>query len=150
MARPATAHKIAQTVIAAIRPSVQTLDIAAILLATVVARVLVAAIPPVMAAARVLVAAIRPSAMVVVPGSTGTTRQPVTVVVAPVLVAASRRMVATLRVVAVTRDRAAVEVERLRSCRKSEHYPVDLLRNWRIFAYYCTPDTICIFRGKRR
>ena len=37
--------------------------------------------------------------------------------------------------VAATRDRAAVEVERLRSCHKNEHYRVALLRNWRIVAF---------------
>ena len=39
------------------------------------------------------------------------------------------------RAVAATRDRAAVEVERLRSCHKNEHYRVALLRNWRIVAF---------------
>ena len=111
VARSATAHKIAQTVIATMRRPAQALDIAAILPATVV-----------------------------VTGSIAATRRSVTVAAAQVLVVASR-------VVAVTRDWTVVEVERLRSCHKSGHYPVDLLRNWRIVAYYYTPEYILNISG---
>lgn len=134
--RSATAHKIAQKVIAAIRLAVKALDTAAILPVTVAAALVpVAAIPPVMVVVLVLVAATRPSAMVVVPGSIGATRRPVTVAAAPGLAAAIHRTAAASRVVAVTRDWAAVEMGRLRSCHKSGHHLVDLLRNWRIVAY---------------
>src|SRR5713101_1656569 len=40
------------------------------------------------------------------------------------------------RVVAVASDWPAVEVERSRSYRKSEHHRVEPLRNWRIVAYW--------------
>src|SRR5581483_5964199 len=129
-ARSATAHKIVQTVIATMRRPAQALDIAA---RRCPAMDSVAAILPVMVVALVPVAAIRPSAMVVVAGSVAATRRSVMVAAAQVLVVASR-------VVAVTRDWAVVEVERLRSCHKSGHHPVDLLRNWRIVAYYYTPE----------
>ena len=115
VARSATAHKIVQTVIATMRRPAQALDIAARRCPPMDS---VAAILPVMVVALVPVAAIRPSAMV----------------------AAAQVLVVASRVVAVTRDWAVVEVERLRSCHKSGHYPVDLLRNWRIVAYYYTPE----------
>ena len=115
-ARPATAHKIVQTVIATMRRPAQALDIAAILPAMVVVLVAVAAILPVMAAARVSAAAIRQTA-------------------------------AASRVVVVTRDWAAVEMGRLRSCHKSGHHLADLLRNWRIVAYYYTPEYILNISG---
>jgi hypothetical protein len=47
---------------------------------------------------------------------------------------ASRQLVVASRIVAVARDWAATEVEQLRSYRKSENSQEALLRNWRIVA----------------
>ena len=106
-ARSATAHRIARMLLEAIRQPAQALE----------------------------VAARHYSAMVVALDSMAATRPFVMVVAVSVPVATTRQPVAASRVVAVTRDWAVVEVGRLRSCRKSGHYLVDLLRSWRIFAY---------------
>jgi hypothetical protein len=89
--------------------------------------------------------------MVVVQGLVGASRLPVMAVAqgqveathSPVaskaVVEANLQFVAAAvasRVVAAARDWPAVEVERSRSYRKSEHYQVDLLRSWRIVAYW--------------
>jgi len=120
-ARPA-AHKIAQMAVEASRPLVPVVAATNYSVRVVVVQG--------------LAGASRPPVMAVAQGPVEATHSPVA---SKAVVEANLQFVAVAvasRVVAVARDWPAVEVERSRSYRKSEHYQVEPLRNWRIVAYW--------------
>ena len=120
-ARPA-AHKIAQMAVEASRPLVPVVAATNYSVRAVVVRE--------------LVGATRQPVMAVAQGPVEATHSPVA---SKAVVEANLQFVEVAvasRVVAVARDWPAVEVERSRSYRKSEHHQVEPLHNWRIVAYW--------------